>query len=70
MKRGTTVTEPEILRTSLALALVTGKPFHLRHIRVGRVKPVLQPQHFMIAQAAAAIVQAFVLGASKGSTYL
>jgi RNA 3'-terminal phosphate cyclase (ATP) len=51
------------LRTSLALALVTGKPFHLRNIRAGREKPGLQPQHLMCVQAAAEIGRAVVRGA-------
>ena len=57
----------QILRTSLALSLLTGKPFHLRHIRAGRTKPGLQPQHLMCVQAAAAIGQAKLIGATKGS---
>jgi RNA 3'-terminal phosphate cyclase (ATP) len=57
----------QIVRTSLALSLVTGKPFHLRNIRAGRAKPGLQPQHLMCVRAAAGIGQASVVGASKGS---
>jgi RNA 3'-terminal phosphate cyclase (ATP) len=60
----------QILRTSLALALVTGKPFHLRNIRAGRSKPGLQPQHLMSVRAAATIGQAQLRGASRGSTDL
>jgi RNA 3'-terminal phosphate cyclase (ATP) len=60
----------QILRTSLALALVTGLPFHLRHVRARRPKPGLQPQHLMSVRAAAAIGQARVCGASLGSTDL
>lgn len=57
----------QILRTSLALSLVTGKPFHLRNVRANRPKPGLQPQHLMCVRAAATIGQAQVRGASKGS---
>jgi RNA 3'-terminal phosphate cyclase (ATP) len=60
----------QILRTSLALALVTGKPFHLRHIRARRSRPGLQPQHLMSVRAAAAVGQATVRGDSKDSTDL
>jgi RNA 3'-terminal phosphate cyclase (ATP) len=57
----------QILRTSLALALLTGKPFHLRHVRARRDRPGLQPQHLMSVQAAAAVGQARTKGASRGS---
>ncbi|MBI3408379.1 MAG: RNA 3'-terminal phosphate cyclase [Planctomycetes bacterium] len=57
----------QILRTSLALALITGKAFHLRNIRARRSKPGLQPQHLMSVQASAAIGQAKMRGASLGS---
>ncbi len=57
----------QILRTSLALSLLTGKPFHLFNLRAGRAKPGLQPQHLMSVRAAAAIGQANMRGASKDS---
>lgn len=60
----------QILRTSLALSLITGKGFHLSNVRAGRSKPGLQPQHLMCVRAAATIGQAQVRGASKGSTDL
>ncbi len=60
----------QILRTSLALSLLTGRPFHLRNIRAGRARPGLQPQNLMSVTAAASIGQASVRGASKGSTDL
>jgi RNA 3'-terminal phosphate cyclase (ATP) len=60
----------QILRTSLALALLTGKPFHLRHVRARREKPGLQPQHLMSVRAAAAVGGAETRGASRGSTDL
>jgi RNA 3'-terminal phosphate cyclase (ATP) len=60
----------QILRTSLALSLLTGKPFHLRHVRARRPKPGLQPQHLMSVRAAAAVGGAQVRGASVGSTDL
>jgi RNA 3'-phosphate cyclase len=60
----------QILRTSLALSLLTGRPFRLHHIRAGRTKPGLQPQHLQSVRAAAAIGQAHILGASLGSSEL
>jgi RNA 3'-terminal phosphate cyclase (ATP) len=60
----------QILRTSLALSLLTGQPFHLRNIRAKRAKPGLRPQHLMSVQAAASIAQAQVLGASLHSSDL
>ncbi len=36
----------QILRTALALSIVTQKPFHITKIRHGREKPGLKPQHY------------------------
>jgi len=60
----------QILRSSLALSLLTGRPFHLRNIRARRPKPGLQPQHLMSVRAAASIGQAKLRGASLGSSDL
>jgi RNA 3'-terminal phosphate cyclase (ATP) len=60
----------QILRTSLALALLTGRAFHLRNVRAGRARPGLQPQHLMSVRAAATIGQAQLRGASLHSTDL
>jgi RNA 3'-terminal phosphate cyclase (ATP) len=60
----------QILRTSLALSLLTGKSFHLRNIRAGRPKPGLQPQHLMSVRAAATVGRAQVVGAALHSTAL
>ena len=60
----------QILRTSLALALITGRGFHLRNVRAGRSKPGLQPQHLAGVRAAATLGQAQTRGASIGSTDL
>ena len=57
----------QILRSSLALSLLTGRPFHLRNVRARRAKPGLQPQHLMSVRAAATIGQADVLGATLHS---
>jgi RNA 3'-terminal phosphate cyclase (ATP) len=60
----------QILRTSLTLALITGKPFHLRNIRARRTKPGLHPQHLMSVKAAARVGAAQVRGATLGSSDL
>jgi len=60
----------QILRTSLALALLTGKAFHLRNIRARRPKPGLHPQHLMSVRAAATIGNAQTHGASLHSSDL
>src|SRR5262245_32018997 len=57
----------QVLRSSLALALLTGRAFHLRNVRARRSKPGLQQQHLKSVQAAAEIGQARVRGASLGS---
>src|SRR5262245_52353366 len=60
----------QMLRTSLALSLMTGQAFHMRNIRAGRAKPGLAAQHLMCVQAAAAIGKAKVRGANLGSREL
>jgi RNA 3'-terminal phosphate cyclase (ATP) len=57
----------QILRSSLALSLVTGTPFRLERIRAGRAKPGLMRQHLTAVQAAAEIGRARVTGATIGS---
>ena len=57
----------QIIRTSLALSLVTGKPFRVEHVRANREKPGLRPQHLTAVRAAAEISQATVDGAAVGS---
>ncbi|MEW6736450.1 MAG: RNA 3'-terminal phosphate cyclase [Acidobacteriota bacterium] len=60
----------QILRTSLALSLVTGKPFRIEKIRAGREKPGLMRQHLTAVNAATKIGCADVTGASIGSREL
>ncbi len=57
----------QILRTSLALSLVTGKPFTINNIRAGRKKPGLMHQHLTAVNASAEIGNAQVSGNSIGS---
>ncbi|MBN1441447.1 MAG: RNA 3'-terminal phosphate cyclase [Planctomycetes bacterium] len=60
----------QILRTSIALSLVTGKPCRIVDIRAGRRKPGLMRQHSAAVSAAAQIGQARVEGNSLGSREL
>jgi RNA 3'-terminal phosphate cyclase (ATP) len=60
----------QILRSSLSLSLVTGKPFRIEHIRANRDKPGLLRQHLTAVQAAAEVGSAEVDGASLGSKAL
>jgi RNA 3'-terminal phosphate cyclase (ATP) len=60
----------QVLRTSLALALVTGQPFRIEKIRTGRRKPGLMRQHLTAVNAAAEIGGADVEGAHIGSQLL
>jgi RNA 3'-terminal phosphate cyclase (ATP) len=57
----------QILRTSLALSLVTGTPFRMLNVRVGRARPGLLRQHLTALRAAAEVGRAAVLGAELGS---
>ncbi len=57
----------QILRTSLALSIITGWPIHIRRIRAGRAKPGLLRQHLTAVLAAEQISSAKVNGARLGS---
>ncbi|GAK60449.1 RNA 3'-terminal phosphate cyclase [Candidatus Vecturithrix granuli] len=60
----------QILRTSLALSLVTCKPFQIERIRANRKKPGLGKQHLTAVNAAAQVGSAHVQGNSLGSMEL
>jgi RNA 3'-terminal phosphate cyclase (ATP) len=60
----------QILRSSLALSMATGKPFRINRIRAGRKKPGLMRQHLTCVKAAARVCSAQVEGAELGSTAL
>jgi RNA 3'-terminal phosphate cyclase (ATP) len=60
----------QILRTSLSLALATGKAFRIENIRAGRERPGLLRQHLTAVLAAAEVGGAEVQGASLGSAEL
>jgi RNA 3'-terminal phosphate cyclase (ATP) len=57
----------QIFRTSLALSLVSGRPFRIERIRAGRAKPGLMRQHLTALQAAATVGEADVEGAAIGA---
>jgi RNA 3'-terminal phosphate cyclase (ATP) len=60
----------QILRTSLTLSCMLGRPIEVINIRKARRKPGLQPQHLTAVKAAAAISHAHVRGAELSSTAL
>ncbi|MGI5865755.1 MAG: RNA 3'-terminal phosphate cyclase [Myxococcales bacterium] len=57
----------QIVRTALALSLVTGKPFRIENVRARRAKPGLRRQHLTAVEAAAKVGRAHVEGAALGS---
>lgn len=60
----------QILRTSLTLAVVTGKPLKMVNIRAGRKNPGLAAQHLTAVLAVAAVCDAHLEGAHLGSQTL
>lgn len=60
----------QILRTSLALAAITGRRFVIERIRARRRKPGLLRQHLTAVKAAARVCGAWVQGAELGSSRL
>ena len=60
----------QVLRTSLALAAITGQTVRIEHVRAGRKKPGLRPQHLTAVRAAAAVCAARLEGDELGSQAL
>jgi RNA 3'-terminal phosphate cyclase (ATP) len=60
----------QILRSALALSMVTGQPFRIENIRANRDKPGLMRQHLTAVRAAAEVGRARVEGDAIGSTAL
>jgi len=60
----------QVLRSSLALSLLTSTPLRIQNIRAGRARPGLMRQHLVAVRAAAAISGAEVSGAALGSQEL
>ena len=57
----------QILRTALALSLLTQKPFKLRNIRAKRSNPGLRPQHLACVNVARQLSNAYLQNAFIGS---
>ncbi len=60
----------QVLRSALALSLVTQTPMRIVNIRAGRRKPGLMRQHLTAVEAARAVSEAKVVGAEVGSKEL
>jgi RNA 3'-terminal phosphate cyclase (ATP) len=60
----------QILRSSLALSMLTGKSFAMRNIRANRAKPGLRRQHATAIGAATRLSNATVHGATVDSRYI
>ncbi|MEZ4391557.1 MAG: RNA 3'-terminal phosphate cyclase [Polyangiales bacterium] len=58
----------QVLRSSLALSMLTGKALRLRRVRAGRPKPGLRPQHLVALRAAASVCFGAVEGDRVGSS--
>ena len=57
----------QILRSALTLAMITGRPFHIRNIRANRARPGLMRQHLVAVQAALQVCGGEATGAALGS---
>ena len=60
----------QILRSALALSLVTGEPFSIVRIRAKRKRPGLLRQHLTAVHAAAQMLPVIALGAAYAAPYL
>jgi RNA 3'-terminal phosphate cyclase (ATP) len=60
----------QIIRTSVTLAALTGKPLEIANIRARRSKPGLQAQHLTSVRAAARLCGALLTGDELGSQWL
>jgi RNA 3'-terminal phosphate cyclase (ATP) len=60
----------QIVRTTLALAALTGNPVKITKIRYKRPNPGLQPQHVVATKVVAAICNAETTGLNQGSQEL
>ena len=58
----------QVLRSSLTLAAVTGKPVRIKNIRAGRARPGLMRQHLTALKAMSEVSDAEVVNAKPGST--
>jgi RNA 3'-terminal phosphate cyclase (ATP) len=57
----------QVLRTAIAMSMITGQPLRITNIRAKREQPGLLRQHLTAVNAAATICSATVGGANIGS---
>ena len=57
----------QVLRSALALSILTGRPFRLVNVRYNRTPPGLKAQHVACVKATAAVCEGQYKGASVGS---
>lgn len=57
----------QILRTAIALSIITGRPIHVTNIRAGRKVPGMRPQHVAAAGILRDVSGGTLVGASVGS---
>ena len=60
----------QVLRSALALSIITGQAMRIYNIRLCRSKPGLMPQHLQSVDAASAVSRAHTEGAALGSLSL
>ncbi|MGZ5056580.1 MAG: RNA 3'-terminal phosphate cyclase, partial [Methylobacter sp.] len=60
----------QILRSSLSLAAITGRPVRIEKLRANRKKPGLAAQHLTSVRASAMLCDAELTGAELGSQTL
>ncbi len=60
----------QVLRTSLSLSALTGRPFRIEKIRANRSQPGLRPQHLTAVRALAALCDAELSGDELNSAAL
>ena len=60
----------QILRSALSLSLITGRPFHMTHVRANREPPGLRPQHLACVRGAEALSGGRSEGAEVGASEL
>jgi RNA 3'-terminal phosphate cyclase (ATP) len=60
----------QLLRSALSLSLITGRPFHLTHLRERREPPGLRPHHLACVRGAEALSASTSEGAALGASEL
>lgn len=60
----------QVTRSSVTLSALTGRDIQINHIREGRSRPGLQPQHLTCVRAAGEVCNADLEGDAEGSRHL